>query len=122
METPPVIRTTYEIVDPESAAHGDARERGWHDEDGESMEPDNDEESEGMSVVDKAVEWLQDHGAAHASSSHFHSGVWYSAEPEHDWKCDDETTYSFHLAGFTVEQERDIAARLHLCHMEGSNP
>ncbi len=34
-----VIRTTYEIVTPESADYGDAAERGWEDEEGEKLQP-----------------------------------------------------------------------------------
>lgn len=106
------ILTTYEVITPESAEAGDAEERGWHDEEGHSCEPDEYDKEDGLSAVDIAVKFLRNKGACHASSSHFHAGVWYSTEGEQDYRTCAETTYSFHLKGFSAQEEKDIWTKL----------
>lgn len=55
-----LIRTTYEVVTEESAAEGEAEERGWIDEDGTEF------------TVTEAIEKLE---GCEPSSSAFHPGV-----------------------------------------------
>lgn len=101
------IKTSFEIVTEESAAEGDVAERGWENEEGVDMEPDEVDRDDDVTGVDKAVEFLEDEGATYPSSSEFHRGVWYSAESvlAHGggWK-----TRSFHLHGFSPQEEEEI--------------
>jgi hypothetical protein len=104
------IVTTYQIVTPESAEQGDFADQGWENEEGESMLPD--QYDEGITAVDKAVKFLQDNGGSEPSSSQFNYGVWYST-PDSDHNNDYftkgiEKYYSFHLKGFTPEEEKAI--------------
>lgn len=101
------IATTYQIVTPESAEQGDYAESGWEDEEGESVEPDEFDD-EGTTVVDKAVKWLLDKGAIEASSSSFHSDVWYTSAEDINYSTGSFTTYNFHLRGFTPEEQEAV--------------
>lgn len=110
--TPPAgtgrrIRISYSIVTPESAEMGDAAEHGWVNEEGEEMDPDEYDFAEGITAAQKATKFLNDSGAIHPSSSHFHPGVWYSAQGEMDTDGNTEER-SFHLHGFTPEEEQEI--------------
>lgn len=104
----PRILTTYETVTPESAEHGDVADRGWIDDEGESMAPDSYDRSEGLTAVDKAVRFLKDNGAGEASSSYFHRGIWYSDYGSEDYRTGENEQRSYHLKGFTAAQEREI--------------
>lgn len=74
------------------------------------MLPEDDEEG---TVVDLAVEFLDENGASQPSSGAFHRGVWYNpAEPEIDLRSGDATYYSFHLVEFTEEEQREIFDRM----------
>ena len=107
------IATTYDVVTPESAEAGDYAERGWDDEEGESMEPDEYDLEEKLSAVDKAARWLLDRGALEASSSHYHSGIWYTqSDPEIDYATGAERRQSYHLKGFSEEEERMIHGKV----------
>ena len=97
------IRTTYEIVTPESAEQGDAEDRGWIDEEGEEIEP-----SEEEGVAEVAAAWLRDKGIAEASSSDFHPGIWYIGHSEQDYSTGAEETHSYHLKGFTSDEEAEV--------------
>jgi len=102
------ITTTYQTTTPESLEDGDVSDSGWYDEDGESMMPDEYDE-DGITAVDKAAEFLKDHYADEPSSSSFQSGVWYSAtSPDENYSTGENTYYSYHLEGFTEEEEYEI--------------
>lgn len=104
----PRIAITYEIVTPESAEIGDAEERGWIDEEGVLIEPDEDNDE---TLVEAAAKFLRDEGATEPSSSSFHRGVWYSwPDSQTDYRTGAETTQSYHLRGFTPAQEEQIHA------------
>jgi hypothetical protein len=106
----PVIRTTFSRTTPESVEQGDFSETGWIDEDGVDMtpEPDTDE-----TVVDNAVRFLRYEGVIEASSSSFHRGIWYSTEwSTIDYRTGEEEERSYHLHGFTEEQEREVYERM----------
>lgn len=48
-------------------------------------------------------------GNVEASSTSFHKGVWYTAiDPDIDYTDGSQTTYSFHLDGYTEEEEREV--------------
>ncbi len=98
------ILTTYEKIIPEE----DGRETGFYDEEGESMIPDSFDE-EGVTVVDKSVEFLRKHYAHETSGSHFNKGVWYTTtEPDVNYSSGEDTYYSYHLDGFTEDEEFEI--------------
>jgi len=103
------ITTTYAKIDTESSKQGDFSDTGWIDEDGESIELDKWDIEEGLTVIDKALDFLKDQGAISASSSYFHPGIWYSTEFQiEDYSTDEEVEYSFHLEGFTEVEEKEI--------------
>ena len=103
------IGVTYEVITPESAENGDFEETGWEDEH-VSMEPDEWDVEEGITAVDKAVEYIQDRGPVQ------NSGNWYStvdASGTRDYyEKGKEVYYSFHLNNFSAEEEAEIADRL----------
>ena len=104
----PRIRTSFDIVTPESAQEGDVAESGWIDQEGQPMTPDEDEQAKGITAVQNAIEWLISHNAVHSSASQFHPGIWYSTEPDVDYRTGEEETHNFHLSGFTPEEEKAI--------------
>lgn len=103
------IRISYVTITPESAEAGDVADRGWIDEEGEDMDPDKFDIEDGVSAAQKAAKFLNDKGAYHPSSSPFHTGVWYSDSPEViDYATGEEEERSYHLSGFTPEEEQKI--------------
>lgn len=88
-------RITYDIVTPESAEQGDVFDR-----------------EEGITVVDKTVEYLLDNGATMPSSSSFSPGNWYSSEGDTDMQTGGNTTRSFHLIGYSPEEEEAVYNRI----------
>lgn len=107
----PRITITFSRTTPESSAEGDVSDSGWINQEGVSMLPDNEDEA---SVVDMAVEFLVREGAVHASSSHFHPGVWYSTEYYTiDYATGEDEERNFHLEGFTEDEEQEIWNGMH---------
>jgi len=106
------IRISYEIITPESAEQGDAEERGWYDEEGILIEIDKFDKSIGMTIAEKAADTITQYPGEEgfeASSSEFHVGIWYTAyKTEYDYETGAVTNYSFHLYGFTEDEERAI--------------
>jgi len=102
---PPRIKTSYDIVTPESAEEGDVADSGWLDEEGVEMESWDEDET----YVDAAVEWLENHGAMQYSGG---GRGWYSTEPSQDYHTGESETQYFHLEGFTPEEEKEIYQRL----------
>jgi hypothetical protein len=107
--TDPRILVTYEIVTPESAEQGDAEERGWIDQDGQTMAPDAEEASEGHTPVTLAYDSLYRCGASQPSCTGSGLGAWYTCD-EHstDYRTGAAESRSYHLEGFTPEQEQAI--------------
>ena len=65
--------------------------------------------------VDKAVEFLEKNGANEPSSSPTVTigNTWYStSSPDIDYTTGAETYYSYHLKGFTPEEEQEIYKRI----------
>lgn len=109
MARDPHIKITFQTVTPESAEDGDFAETGWEDEEGVSMKPDRYDRKDGITVVEKAVRFLQNEGVEEASSSGFHVGVWYSTGYDvMSYRTGEEKSRSFHLYDFTAKQEREI--------------
>jgi hypothetical protein len=107
----PRILTTYATTTPESIEQGDYADHGWEDEIGQSMLPDQYDREEGLTAADLAVDYLQSEGAIHPSSSHPSRGMWYTTSPQiNEWG--ESIEYSFHLRGFTPEEEMEIAERM----------
>jgi hypothetical protein len=108
----PKIKTTFSTVTWREDGAGDPdaydEEHGYEDEDGEEFETDEFDREDGIDVADKVVQWLRSKGVSEASSSHFHPGIWYSSEPETDMRTGASTTRSFHLEGFTPQEEQEI--------------
>jgi hypothetical protein len=109
LERNPRIKTTYSIITPESAEIGDTAERGWIDEEGESMLPADEDET----VIDRAVAFLLSEGITESSSSGSYGrwpgpGIWYSTQFEMDYSTGNEEERSFHLYEFTDDEEKAI--------------
>lgn len=108
------ITTSYYTITPESAENGDFEDHGWCDEEGKSMLPDEFEIEEGITAVDKAVDFLENvRYTTEPSSSEFHDGIYYSTvDPEQNYTTGEDTYYTCHLNGFTTEEEFDIYKKI----------
>lgn len=106
-----IITTTYDKIIPGNDYEDEPDiESGWEDEDGESMIPDEYDIEDGLTVVDKAVEYLKyKRYTTEPSSNMFHPGISYSTpDPDIDYHTGKETYYTSHLDGFTQEEEYEI--------------
>ena len=104
----PFVRVYWQVVTPESAECGDY-ESGGFDQD-ISCTPDQWDKEDGLGPVKLAAKAILEFGFVEPSGSpKWYPGLWYSTtEPEHDrayFEQGEEKTYSFHLKGFTLEQE-----------------
>lgn len=108
------ITTSYYTITPESAENGDFEDHGWYDEEGESMLPDEFEIEEGITAVDKAVDFLENvRYTTEPSSSEFHDGIYYSSvDPDQNYTTGEDTYYTCHLKGFTTEEEFEIYKKI----------
>ena len=124
------ILTTYEIWTPEDVEAGDTDERGWIDEEGYAFVPDKwdyeefieeEELPENTSHADikdavvavLALNFLKDAYVQQPSSSHFHPGIWYTNyDHDEDYRTGGKEQRSYHLDGFTPEQEEYIFTEL----------
>jgi len=111
------IRKSYEIVTDESASSGDAAERGWDDEIGVEIAPDDydiDEYGdESSAVVALAVKHIgggvEPSDYPQCSPGH----TWYTTiDDDIDYSTGERTTYSYFLDGFSADEEMEIYARL----------
>ena len=100
------IRVSFSRYTEESIEQGDSEETGWEDEEGVPMEPDWLDQDEGITAIDKASTYLLNEGVYEASSSEFHSGMWYMADT--GWEGDDLMEYHYFPTGFTEEEERAL--------------
>jgi len=98
------VLVTYTTITPESAEDGDSADNGYHDY-------DSFESSEDESAVKQAIEYLRDHGANEPSSSHFHSGIWYSTEYQtKDYSSGEQIQYAYHLHNFNDMEQLEVFA------------
>ena len=105
-ENAPRIRITFSKWRFEGEEEDPEEEHGWIDEDGVVIEPDEDDEDD--TLVDAAVDFLTDEGAVTASSSSWHPGLWYSSDSEQDPHTGWTEQRSYHLVGFTDEDQKSI--------------
>lgn len=108
----PRVAITYAIITPESAEDGDFAEHGWEDEEGVDLAPDEFDIENGITLVDKTVDFLRSEGAFETSSSHFSTGAWYSAQSD-DYRTGNNTERGFHLIGYTPQDEHDVWKKFH---------
>jgi predicted nucleic acid-binding Zn-ribbon protein len=119
------ILMSYETWDNESREIGETDEKGWADTSGgryddpegaeNIMDPDEIDlhGDDNPTAVDNAVKFLSDQYVGQTSSSPFSPGDWYTTtDPERDYQTGEETYFSFHLYGFTPEEETEIYTRL----------
>jgi len=114
------IKTTYQVVTPESAEIGDYAECGWEDEEGVSADPDEldveEHGSESAAAIALAVDYLCTHGSGLEASDYPEccpGHTWYTeTDGEKDYADGSEKTLSFHLEGFTEDEERAIYAEI----------
>lgn len=100
------IISYYETWSPEDVEIGETDNRG---ELGEwSVELEDYDIEEGLTHADVAAKYLLDRGAIEPSSSHFHPGVWYSTYADEDFRTGERTVESYHLKGFTKDEEREV--------------
>lgn len=102
------IVTYYEIITPESIAEGDAEERGEVSD--EYLDPDDLDIEEGIFWPEVAVEYLESHAPLEPSDRpHWQPGTWYT---EYEHEVDDRTgsveNRTYHLKGFTEDEQREI--------------
>jgi hypothetical protein len=111
-----LIRITYDITTPESVEQGDYAESGWVDEEGEDMTPDEDDREDGITAVDKAVEFLRDHGATEPSEWTGRGTAaarwWTNTEYDVDYSTGERESRSYHLHGFTEKEKHEIYRQL----------
>lgn len=103
-----LIKTTYQVVSPESAEQGDYADQGWYDEEGESMIPDEWESEEGITVVDKTIDYLTNkrYATEPSYSPGFTVGISYTTmDSDVNYETDEDTYYTCHLYGFTPLEE-----------------
>jgi hypothetical protein len=127
----PKILETYEIWTPEDKEIGATDDQGWIDEEGYEIEPDDldfrdyrreweisedtpDEEIYEEVVAQAAADYLEDHYVDTAGFP-FSPGLSYT-NYDHDtnWETGGEEQRSYHLEGFTPEQEKFIFEALTL--------
>jgi hypothetical protein len=102
----PRIVSYYETYTPEDVEAGEASDRGELDD--VAIELDEFDIEEGLTVVDLAVKYLTDSGAYEPSSMPFSVGTWYNTEAREDYRTGDNTTESYHLKGFSPDDEKQI--------------
>lgn len=111
------IKISYEVVTPESAEIGDFAETGWEDEEGVCIDPDDSDVEEVGSEFD-AIVML----AVNAIGNGVEASDNLTCCPGHTWytEIDGETDYedgsnkrlSYHLDGFSEEEEEAIYTAL----------
>jgi len=109
----PRIRIAYEVWTEEDAAVGETDTKGWENEEGIDCTPDTYDIDEGIDTpVKNAVHQLRNSYTTEASSSQFHPGVWYIGHVN-SYRDAEETTYTYHLDGFTAQEEEHIYTTMH---------
>ncbi len=90
---------------PEKPTRGIVRYDMVLDDDGEPVDSYKHSLVE-IDSADEAAEYLESAGAVHASTSFFHSGMWYLSDHETTRDGYEESTW--HLKGFTAEEEAEV--------------
>jgi len=111
------IRISYDVVTEESARDGDFAENGWENEEGVCIAPDEwevDGAGSELAVVVKLAAGIIGHCVEASDYPRCHSGhTWYTEiDAEPDYEDGSEKRRSFHLDGFSEEEELAIYAEL----------
>ncbi len=111
------IRISYQVVTEESAENGDYADSGWIDEEGVLVEVDDcdvdDAGSECAAIVEAAVRIIGNGCEASDYPAVCVGHTWYTeTDGDKDYSDGSETTKSFHLDGFTEEEERAIYSEI----------
>lgn len=111
------IRISYDVVMPESAEDGDFAETGWENEEGEIVDPDDSDVDEAGSELAAVVECavrIVGNGVEPSDSPRCCAGhTWYTdCDGDVDYEDGSETRHSYHLDGFSEDEERAIYAAL----------
>lgn len=96
----PRIRVSYEM---NPVGDGENGERGWIEEEGVDMTPDEFDQSEGKTCVEAAIHYLENErgDGMYASASFFHPGIWYSTRY-------DSARHDYHLKDFSPLEEEEV--------------
>ena len=86
----------------------------WSEKDVEACETNDKgiDEEISMDSVDDCVEWLSKKGPFSISSDPWQPGSWYSDDSELDYRTLAREVKTYHLRGFTENEEREIYNRL----------
>lgn len=106
----PSVVSYYENWTHDDLEAGDTGDRGEHDDVAFAL--DEYDIEEGLTLVDLVVKYLSDSGVSEASSSQFHKGVWYDTEPTQDFRTGEWRRESYHLKGFSEEDEAEVYRQL----------
>lgn len=106
----PHVVSYYENWTPEDLEAGDTGDRGENDD--VEFELDEYDIEEGLELADLVVKYLSERGVSEASSSQFHKGVWYDTEPTQDFRTGEWRRESYHLKGFSEEDEAEVYRQL----------
>ncbi len=111
------IRISYDVVTPESAEIGDFAENGWEDEEGVLIAPDDcDVEEHGdelSAVVALAVDTIGNGVEASDYPRCCPGHTWYTEiDGEEDYSDGSVKRLSYHLDGFSEDEEEAIYAAL----------
>lgn len=102
------VLTSYSKTDSEGN-----EEHGYTDNRGnyfvlESVGDDLDSITEDFTSMEDLIIFLDRHGAAYPSSSHFSPGIWYSTEEEHNYRTGEVIVKSFHLNGLIDQEQKQV--------------
>ena len=111
------IKISYDVVTPESAKIGDFADSGWEDEEGVCIDPDEldveEAGSELAAVVKSAVKIIGNGVEASDYPNCYPGCTWYTEiDAEMDYSDGSEKRLSYHLEGFSEEEELAIYAEL----------
>jgi len=111
------IRISYDVVTPESAAQGDFAENGWENEEGVCIDPDDcDIEEAGnelAAIVACAVDTIGNGVEASDYPRCSPGQTWYTdCDADIDYSDGSEKRLSYHLDGFSEDEELAIYAEL----------
>lgn len=107
------IRISYETVTPESAEYGDCADSGWENEEGVCITPDEYDVEEHGSEFDAVVALAVDTIGHSCEASDYPrccpGHTWYTEiDGDVDYSDGSETRRSYHLDGFSDDEERAI--------------
>lgn len=110
------FRVTYEIVTPESAEFGDCSDRGFINEEGIDLSLDEFDLADGLTVIDKAVDYLKGAGVMECSEYPVFTrdSGWFIGSPDENYSTGEIETHSYHPYGYTIDELNAIRKALNL--------